>query len=81
MVDDILGTAVNDSICALSCSPFSQGSPHSAALGLWQWGLRDNAKSWKDEGIHPPWIPGGRCASIGYPEFSRCHGKRMHMCT
>lgn len=81
MVEDILGTTVNDSICALSCSPFSQDSPHSAAPGLWQWGLRDNARSWKDESIHSPCIPAGCCAGVGYPEFLGWHGKRMLMCT
>lgn len=38
---------------------FQPRHPHPAALGLWQWGLRDNAESWKDESIHSfPWIPG-----------------------
>lgn len=80
MVDDILGTAVNDSICALSCCPLSQDRAHSAPLGLWQLEFRGNAESWKGESIHSPWIPAGCDARAGYPEIS-WHGRRMLLCT
>lgn len=56
-------------------------SSHSSSRTERQWGLRDNAESWKDESIHSPWIAGGPCASVGYPEFSRWHGRRVLMCT